>query len=325
VRIKALDTLERLALLAISIGVMGGAAHAGTLYIDGCPADASCGLYQYTTDSSGQVQASTRSLYNGQINVYMASNAAGSMVAIPNDARNCCNYIYPFDQISTGTAIYPGAVLAGGLGTMGKSIAEDSAGDVFGSYVDGIWEVAAGTDAISQWSAATVAGLGYFAIDNSGNLWGSDGHTIYEYSLSGIPSVFATDPVHGAGITSFGFDTAGDLIAYNSAYGTLYEWNSSGAYQGELVSGMPGNDINGYGTMAIDPAGDVVFGGFHEGTIYEYNALTQSVSTFDNFDLDGMTFTTAQVPEPSTWILTLAATGLLFGKSIIRRKRSRLP
>ena len=88
---------------------------------------------------------------------------------------------------------------------------------------------------------------------------------------------------------------------------------------------MPGNDINGYGTMAIDPAGDVVFGGFHEGTIYEYNALTQSVSTFDNFDLDGMTFTTAQVPEPSTWILTLAATGLLFGKSIIRRKRSRLP
>lgn len=323
-KIKDLATLAALTLVTLLFDGFAGVAHAGTLYIDGCPVGLSCGVYQYTTDSSGQVQSSTRSLYNGLNGIYMASNASGSLVAIPNDARNCCNYVYAFDQTSSGNPIYPGSVLAGGLGTMGKSIVLDSAGDIFGSYLNGIWEVAGGTDAVSQWSDSTAAGLGYFALDNSGDLWGTDGHTIYEYSV-GVPTLFAVDPDHGAGITSFGFDASGDLIAYNSAYGTLYEWNSLGQFQGELVSGMPGNDINGYGTMAIDSAADVIFGGFHEGTIYEYNALTHSVSTFDSFDLDGMTFTTAQVPEPGTWFLALACTVVLLAKSTIRRRRSRLP
>lgn len=313
------NILSALLVPALTLGGLANSAFAGgVLFIDGCTtgSNQTCGTFQYSTDSNGAVQAGSRTLYtSGVSGAYLTTNAAGALVATPNDNRNGRQYLYRFDQTTTGSNILASAAVHGFLES--KGLAEDSAGNVFGTFFpgtdSGIFEVAAGTDAVSKFSS--VNAYSYFAFDNSGNLFAGNGNTIHGISSGGADlGVFATDPIGNVGMKSFAFDAAGNLIGYNSSSGVLHEWGPTGTDLGTIATGIPSNGINGFGTMAVDGAGNVIFGPYNATNpiVYEYNATTHSVSTFDNISLNGMADAAdaGAAPEPSTWVMALGMLAL---------------
>ena len=109
------------------------------------------------------------------------------------------------------------------------------------------------------------------AFDSTGNLFVTDSSSgnIYEYTLGGVRSTFASGLANPAGLA---FNSAGDLFEADLSSGNIYEFTPGGA-QSTFASGL-----NAPAGLAFDSAGNLyvtaynagLVGGSGSGSIYKF-------------------------------------------------------
>lgn len=259
--------------LIFSLGALSLPADASEILYDatiGGP-----GLITFTTDGSGNLSASTQATLNpGTANqpCGLAANAAGTV------AMADCNYngltTYAANGSTAGRVGVTNVYFQGGL-------LEHGSGDVFAaSYRN------AGMYEISPSDVATALETGFIANgmawDSNGNIWGTGGGEVEEYSTGGtLLSCFSTS-AHTTEDSAIALDSSGDVYVYDAAHGTIDEYLFVAPYNGT--------------------------------SIYEISP-SDSVSTFDTLSsgtLGAMTIEDVGAPEPGTWVLMLAGVAVVF-------------
>lgn len=291
--------------LIFSLGALSLPADAGEILYDatiGGP-----GLITFTKDGSGNLSASTQATLNpGTANqpCGLAANAAGTV------AMADCNYngliTYAANGSTAGRVGVTNVYFQGGL-------LEDGSGDVFAASHRN-----AGMYEISPSDVATALETGFIANgmawDSNGNIWGTGGGEVEEYSTGGtLLSSFSTS-AHTTEDSAIALDSSGDVYVYDAAHGTIDEYSSTGAFLELIASGsyLDGSSDRGY--LSFDDSGNLFVAPYNGTSIYEISP-SDSVSTFDTLSsgaLGAMTIEDVGAPEPGTWVLMLAGVALVF-------------
>jgi hypothetical protein len=264
------------------------------------------GLITFTTNGSGSLSASTQATLNpGTANqpCGLAANIAGTV------AMADCNYngltTYAANGSTSGRVGVTNVYFQGGL-------LEDSSGDVFAaSYRN------AGMYKISPSDVATALETGFvangMAWDSSGNIWGTSGHEVVDFSDSGTQLSSFSTSAHTNADSAIALDSSGDVYVYDATHGIIDEYSSTGAFLHLVASGSYLDGASDRGYLSFDDSGNLFVAPYNGTSIYEISP-SDSVSTFATLSsgtLGAMTIEDVGTPEPGTWALMLAGVALL--------------
>ena len=168
---------------------------------------------------------------------------------------------------------------------------------------------------------ASGLGLAYpssSSFDSSGTFYIANNATksIIAVQSTGIASAFVTSSLMPIGLA---FAANGNLFASYPFAGIIEEYSPAGVDLGVFASGL--DDPWG---LAFDSNGNLLAASYSEnGGIYEFDSTGALINTLSGSGFFDPTYLAAQaVPEPSTWALLIAGSGMLilfrFGPLIVK-------